>query len=53
MLIIAVSLLNLHEDEGSKQSAWIPVGWLRVYNEERDECHGKGYESALARKHRL
>ena len=53
MLIIAVSLLNLHEDERSKPSAWIPVGWLPVYNEERDKRPGRGYESASARKHRL
>ena len=32
MLVTAVSLLNLHEDESSKPSAWIPVGWLPVYN---------------------
>ena len=53
MLIIAVSLLNLHEDERSQPSAWIPVGRLPVYNEERDERPGQGYESASARKHRL
>lgn len=48
-----VSLLNLHEDERSKPSAWMPVGWLPVYNEERDHRPGTGYESASARKHRL
>ena len=53
MLIISVSLLNLHEDKRSKPSAWIPVGWLPVHNEERDERPSRGYDSALARKYRL
>ena len=49
----AVSLLNLHEDERSKPAAWIPIGWIPVYNEERDQRPLRGYESTSARKHRL
>ena len=46
-------LLNLHEDERSKPSAWIPVGWIPVYNETRDLRPGSGYDSSSARKVRL
>ena len=27
-----VCLLNLHEDERSKPSAWVPVGWIPIYD---------------------
>ena len=48
-----MSLLNLHEDERSKPSAWIPVGWLPVYDETRDLRPGRGYDSSSARKMQL
>ena len=47
-------LLNLHEDERSKPSAWIPVGWLPVHNEKRASSRpGSGFHSPSARKMRL
>ena len=51
----SVCLLNLHEDERSKPCAWIPVGWLPVYIDDRAKKlrPGKGYESIAARKTRL
>ena len=46
-------LLNLHEDERSKPSAWIPVGWLPVYNEQLDFRPTQGFHSSTDRKMRL
>ena len=40
MRIIAVYLLNLHEDELMKPRIWIPVGWIPVYDESRDKRLG-------------
>lgn len=50
-----MSLLNLHEDERSKPTAWIPVGFLPVYKDDRAKGlrPGSGYESICARKIRL
>ena len=36
MHIIAVCLLNLHEEERMKPKNGVPVGWLPVYDESRD-----------------
>ena len=46
-------LLNLYEDERTKPRNWIPVGWIPVYNEQRDTRPSKGFESTSARKVRL
>ena len=48
-----MSLLNLHDDERSKPSAWIPVGWLPIYDDKRDKRPKKGYHGTSARKIRL
>jgi hypothetical protein len=40
-----VCLLNLNVEERSKPRNWIPVGWLPVYNEQRDKRPSKGFES--------
>jgi hypothetical protein len=53
MHIIAVCLLNLHEDERMKPKNWVPVGWLPVYNESRDLRRKQGFDSTSARKVRL
>ncbi len=51
----SVSLLNLHEDERCKPAAWVPVGWLPNYIDDRAKGlrPTKGYESISARKMRL
>ena len=46
-------LLNLYEDERTKPRNWIPVGWIPVYNEQRDTRPSQGFESTSARKIRL
>ena len=48
-------LLNLHEDERSKPSAWVPVAWLPVYQDDRAKGlrPGSGFDSTAARKMRL
>lgn len=53
--LISVSLLNLHEDERCKPSAWIPVGWIPNYIDARAKGlrPTQGYESTPARKMRL
>jgi hypothetical protein len=53
MHIIAVCLLNLHEDERMKPKNWVPVGWLPVYNESRDLRRKTGFDFTSARKVRL
>ena len=51
----SVCLLNLDEDERSKPCAWIPVGWLPVYIDDRAKKlrPKQGYESIAARKMRI
>ena len=46
-------ILNLHEEERSKPCAWIPVGWLPVYDESRDTRPCYGLEGSRARKMQL
>ena len=53
MHIIAVCLLNLHEEERMKPKNWVPVGWLPVYDESRDSRKKTGFDSTSARKVRL
>jgi len=53
LLSFTVSLLNLHEDERSKPSSWIPVAWLPIYDDKRDKRPGTGFTSSSARKMRL
>ena len=53
MYVISVCLLNLHEDERNKPRNWVPVGWIPVYDESRDERPGQGFNSTSARKLRL
>ena len=53
MRIIAVCLLNLHEDERMKPRNWKPVAWLPVYDESRDTRPRTGFDSTSARKIRL
>ena len=52
---LAVSVLNLHEDERQKPENWIPVGWMPIYDDKltKGKRPGKGYESDAARKARL
>ena len=58
-MIIGISSLlnrlNLHEGKRSKPTAWISVGFLPVYNDNRAKGLrlGSGYESIRAKKIRL
>ena len=53
MALLTVCLLNLHEDERLKPRNWVPVGWIPVYDENRDTPPDKGFDSTSARKYRL
>ena len=52
--VITVTLLNLHEEERSKPSAWIPVpgpAWIPNYDKEiATERHNSGFDSRVVRK---
>ena len=49
-----VCLLNLHEDERLKPRAWVPVGWLPVYNEKSASSRpARGFHSSTACKMQL
>ena len=48
---MTVTLLNLHEEERSKPSAWIPVGWIPNYDQEvATERHKTGFHSHAVRR---
>ncbi len=53
VLMFAVSVLNLHEDERQKPENWIPIGWIPVYYDNLSKRPGQGYEGDAARKARL
>ena len=48
-------MLNLHEDERSKPTSWIPVGWMPHYDPTRapDRPTNRGFESHPTRQNEI
>ena len=46
-------MLNLHEEERSKPSSWIPVGWIPHYDRDLAPKRKEGFDSHAVRQNEI